>query len=108
MVASCDVFVPVVAVGAVGVPVKAGEAESTAEPVPVEVVTPVPPDATGKAAENEAEAADKAPVNVPVVPLTEAAVVAPTVVPFIAPPVIATLLAFCVAIVPRPRAVVLA
>jgi hypothetical protein len=35
------------AVGAVGVPVSAGEALRTFEPVPVEDVTPVPPLATG-------------------------------------------------------------
>lgn len=38
--------VPTEAVGAIGVPVKVGEADSTVEPVPVEVVTPVPPFAT--------------------------------------------------------------
>ena len=42
------VFVPLVAVGTVGVPVSAGLAERTTLPVPVEVVTPVPPLATGK------------------------------------------------------------
>jgi len=37
------------------------------------------------------------------VPDTEAGVVLPTVVPSIAPPVIATLEAACVAIVPKPK-----
>jgi hypothetical protein len=41
------VFVPLAAVGTVGVPVSAGLAERTTLPVPVEVVTPVPPLATG-------------------------------------------------------------
>jgi hypothetical protein len=48
VVASCVVFVPTVAVGAVGVPVRSGLMERTVEPVPVEVVVPVPPRATDK------------------------------------------------------------
>lgn len=48
VVAICVVFVPEVAVGAIGVPVKVGDALNTVEPVPVEVVTPVPPLATGR------------------------------------------------------------
>lgn len=47
VVAIWVVFVPLAAVGAVGVPVRAGLAERTADPVPVDVVTPVPPLATG-------------------------------------------------------------
>src|SRR6266566_3261621 len=43
------------------------------------------------------------PLKLPVVPATAARVVLPTVVPSIAPPVIATLLAACVDIVPSPR-----
>ena len=41
------VFVPKAAVGEAGVPVNVGEADSTVLPVPVDVVTPVPPLATG-------------------------------------------------------------
>jgi hypothetical protein len=55
VVAICVVFVPTLAVGAVGVPVSAGEADNTVFPVPVLDVTPVPPLAT---------------VKVPVVPAT--------------------------------------
>jgi len=47
VVAICVVLVPPVAVGASGVPVRVGLAESTTEPVPVDAVTPVPPLATG-------------------------------------------------------------
>ena len=47
MVAIWVVFVLVAAVGAAGVPVNVGLAERTVLPVPVEVVTPVPPFATG-------------------------------------------------------------
>jgi hypothetical protein len=47
VVAICVVLVPPVAVGAVGVPVRAGLAERTLDPVPVDAVTPVPPLATG-------------------------------------------------------------
>ena len=43
-------LVPTAAVGAVGVPVKVGEADRTVLPVPVEVVTPVPPLVTGTVA----------------------------------------------------------
>ena len=49
VVAICVVFVPGDAVGAKGVPVNVGLALKTLFPVPVEVVTPVPPEATGKA-----------------------------------------------------------
>lgn len=42
------VLVPEEAVGAAGVPVNVGEADSTVLPVPVDVVTPVPPLATGR------------------------------------------------------------
>ena len=48
VVAIWVVFVPLAAVGAAGVPVNVGEADNTVEPVPVEVVTPVPPLATGR------------------------------------------------------------
>ena len=65
-------FVPAVWVGAVGLPVRAGETDSTLLPEPVDVVTPVPPDRTGRGEES----------------------------PVIVPPVIATLLAFWVDIVP--------
>ena len=47
VVAICVVFVPAEAVGAAGVPVNVGESDNTAFTVPVEVVTPVPPLATG-------------------------------------------------------------
>ena len=50
VVAIWVVFVPGDAVGAKGVPVSVGLALSTLFPVPVEVVTPVPPDVTGSAA----------------------------------------------------------
>ncbi len=40
------------AVGAVGVPVNAGEIDNTLDPVPVDVVTPVPPCGTDKAVVN--------------------------------------------------------
>jgi hypothetical protein len=48
------VLVPTEAVGAVGTPVKAallivGLVFKTVDPVPVEVVTPVPPEVTGSA-----------------------------------------------------------
>ena len=43
MFAICKLFVPVAAVGTVGVPVNAGLTACTLSPVPVEVVTPVPP-----------------------------------------------------------------
>ena len=46
VVAICVVFVPAVAVGARGVPVRVGEADNTTDVVPVDVVTPVPPLAT--------------------------------------------------------------
>lgn len=46
-------------------------------------------------------------VAVMVVPRTVVAVVAPTVVPFIEPPVIATEFEFCVDIVPKPVMAVL-
>ena len=46
VLAAWVVLVPLDAVGTVGTPVKAGLAERTVEPVPVEVVTPVPPLAT--------------------------------------------------------------
>lgn len=46
VVAICVVLVPAEAVGAAGVPVNVGDADSTVLPVPVEVVTPVPPLAT--------------------------------------------------------------
>jgi hypothetical protein len=46
VVAICVVFVPLAALGAVGVPDKAGLALNTTLPVPVDVVTPVPPLAT--------------------------------------------------------------
>jgi hypothetical protein len=39
-------FVPAVAVGARGVPVRVGDADNTTDPEPVDVVTPVPPLAT--------------------------------------------------------------
>ena len=48
VVAIWVVLSPDVAVGAVGVPVKAGDADNTTLPVPVDDVTPVPPLATGK------------------------------------------------------------
>jgi hypothetical protein len=48
VVAIWVVLVPTVAVGAVGVPVRAGLAERTLDPVPVDAVTPVPPLATGR------------------------------------------------------------
>ncbi len=47
VVAICVVLVPGAAVGARGVPVNVGLALSTTLPVPVDVVTPVPPFATG-------------------------------------------------------------
>ena len=47
VVAICVLFVPLEAVGANGVPVKVGLALKTTLPVPVLVVTPVPPFATG-------------------------------------------------------------
>jgi hypothetical protein len=47
VVAIWVVLVPVDAVGASGVPVRVGLADSTTLPVPVDVVTPVPPLATG-------------------------------------------------------------
>lgn len=47
VVAIWVVFVDDAAVGAVGVPVSSGDAERTTEPLPVDVVTPVPPFATG-------------------------------------------------------------
>jgi hypothetical protein len=55
VVATCVVFVPGDAVGAIGVPVNVGLAivglvPNTLAPEPVEVVTPVPPDVTGSAA----------------------------------------------------------
>ena len=40
-------LVPKAAVGAAGVPVNVGLADKTVDPVPVDVVTPVPPFATG-------------------------------------------------------------
>ncbi|MBJ9694098.1 hypothetical protein [Burkholderia cenocepacia] len=48
VVASCVVFVPVEAVGADGVPLNVGlamvgEVDRTTDPVPVALVTPVPP-----------------------------------------------------------------
>ena len=46
VVAICVVFVPAVAVGARGVPVRVGLADNTTDPEPVDVVTPVPPLAT--------------------------------------------------------------
>jgi hypothetical protein len=49
VVAICVVFVPADAVGAIGTPVKVGLALKTLFPVPVEVVTPVPPDVTANA-----------------------------------------------------------
>ena len=55
VVASCVVLVPAVAVGAVGVPVKTGDADKTTDPVPVDVVTPVPPFATANAAPDQFE-----------------------------------------------------
>jgi hypothetical protein len=48
VVASCVVFVPATAVGAVGTPVNAGAIERTTDPVPVLVITPVPPFATAR------------------------------------------------------------
>jgi len=42
-------------VGMVTVPVKVGEADSTTEPVPVEVVVPVPPLATARVPVTEAK-----------------------------------------------------
>ena len=50
VVAIWVVFVPGDAVGVRGTPVKVGLALNTVLPVPVEVVTPVPPEATGSAA----------------------------------------------------------
>ena len=47
VVAICVVLVPFAAVGAKGVPDNVGLALKTTFPVPVEVVTPVPPLATG-------------------------------------------------------------
>ena len=55
VVANWVVFVPKAAVGAAGVPVNVGEADSTVLPAPVDVVVPVPPRGT---------------VSVPVVPFT--------------------------------------
>lgn len=55
VVAICVLSVLAAAVGAVGVPVRAGEADRTTEPVPVEVVTPVPPLATGKVPDTSAD-----------------------------------------------------
>ena len=51
VVAICVVFVLAAAVGARGVPVKVGDADNTVEPVPVEVVTPVPQLATANVPE---------------------------------------------------------
>lgn len=48
VVAICVLSVVFAAVGAVGVPVNAGDIDNTTLPVPVEVVTPVPPLATAK------------------------------------------------------------
>lgn len=44
-------MLPVAAVGARGVPVSVGEADKTLFPVPVDVVTPDPPFATGRVPE---------------------------------------------------------
>jgi hypothetical protein len=49
VVALWVVFVPEEAVGAKGTPVNVGLALKTLLPVPVEVVTPVPPESTGNA-----------------------------------------------------------
>jgi len=77
-----------VSVREVGVPrlgvTRVGLVDNTTEPVPVLVVTPVPPSSTARGEER--------PEIVPPVIAT----------PDIVPPVIATELAFCVDIVPRP------
>ena len=73
------VFVPLTAVGTVGVPVSAGLAERTVLPVPVEVVTPVPPLATANVAERPAAVPEVfwlkvGHVNVPVLKFPEVGV----------------------------------
>lgn len=92
VVAICVVSVPRVAVGAVGVPVSAGDTASTTPPVPVEaVVEPVPPFATGNAVPDNETA--RVPDVVKGLPVTERNVgtVIPTLVTVPVPAPIAVL-----------------